>query len=87
MSTLQGFCACCQQERAHMANSAQLSQRICRVCRLHQDDDQGGWHKRELHHIQMWKRLLAEQDQAYMSELLRLERAVTRLRGTLKAAS
>jgi len=59
---------------------------ICRVCSHHQNDDAGGWTKRDVHHRQMWENNLAEAQDAYLELLSTMEREMTRLRKVLEAA-
>lgn len=78
-----GYCLCCRMDRAHLTGAKPT---ICRVCINHQNDDAGGWTRRDVHHRQIWAGNLAEAEDAYLEELLTLEREATRLRNVLDAA-
>lgn len=82
-TTSRGYCLCCRMERANLAGAKST---ICRVCNHHQDDDSGGWAKRDVHHRQMWENNLAEAQDAYLELLSTMEREMTRLRKVLEAA-
>jgi len=83
MTAIVGYCLCCRRERADLAG---LKSTICRVCIHHQNDDAGGWTKRDLHHRQMWEKNLAEAQTTYLELLSTMEREMTRLRKVLEAA-
>ncbi len=89
MTDHRGYCLCCRLDGAHMTILRQLGHPVslvCRVCQLHQNDDHGGWTKRDSHHRQMWAGQLVEAEDAYLEELVPLEREVGRLRGLLEEA-
>ena len=78
-----GFCLCCRRENVALSGR---NAKICSVCIHHQNDDSGGWTKRDVHHRQMWEGHLVEAEDAYLEELSTLEREVRRLKGILKVA-
>jgi hypothetical protein len=78
-----GFCLCCRRENVALSGR---NAKICSVCIHHQNDDSGGWTKRDVHHRQMWAGQLEGAESAYLDELLELEREVTRLSAVLAAA-
>ncbi len=78
-----GYCLCCRRENVTLRGGRTT---ICSVCIHHQNDDSGGWTKRDVHHRQMWENNLADAQDAYLELLSTMEREMTRLRKVLEAA-
>jgi hypothetical protein len=78
-----GYCLCCRRENVALSGR---NAKVCSVCIHHQNDDSGGWTKRDVHHRQLWASQLDGATNAYLDELITLEREMIRLKGILKVA-